>query len=86
MRSLISTWIGKQATWLRHLTTGKDNTTPDVVRILGLLIGVQFILNAGWAIVVQNAPFDPTNYGTGAAALLAAIGAALGLKAKCEPE
>jgi hypothetical protein len=72
--------------WLRKLITGKDNATPDVVRILGVLMGIQFIVNAGWALAAAGQPWDPNAYGIGAGALLAAIGAALGLKARSEPD
>jgi len=72
--------------WLRKLLTGRDNQTPDVVRVLGVLMGIQFMVNAGWDLVVHTHHFDPNAYGLGAAALLAAIGAALGLKRKDEPD
>lgn len=72
--------------WLHKLVTGKDNQTPDIVRVLGALMGIQFIVNSGWDLVVHSHEFDATAYGTGAAALLAAIGAALGLKHRAEPE
>ena len=49
-------------------------------------MGIQFILNAGWDLAVHAHRFDPTSYGTGAAALLGAIGLALGLKKGTEPE
>lgn len=70
--------------FIRKLTTGRDNHTPDLIRIGGVLIGFQFILLAGWdAFGLRNA-FDPMAYGGGAAALLAAIGAALRLKQTSE--
>lgn len=74
------------AHWFRRLTTSRDNQTPDVIRIGGVLIGVQFLLHSGFDLVVLNNAFDPTNYGTGAAAILASIGAALGFKRRDEPE
>lgn len=67
---------------IRKLTTGKDNKTPDVIRIGGILLGAQFLVLAG----VNHKSFDPMAYGGGAAALLAAIGAALRLKAPDEPQ
>lgn len=70
--------------FIRKLTTGRDNHTPDLIRIGGILIGFQFILLASWdAFGLRNA-FDPMAYGGGAAALLAAIGAALRLKQTSE--
>lgn len=70
--------------FIRAITTGRDNETPDLIRIGGILLGFQFILLAGWdAFGLRNA-FDPMAYGGGAAALLAAIGAALRLKQPSE--
>lgn len=71
--------------WLRELTTSRDNQTPDVIRIGAVLIGLQFVLNAGLDLIILRNPFDPSNYGTGAAAILAATGAALWAKRKDEP-
>ncbi len=70
--------------FIRKITTGRDNHTPDLIRIGGILLSSQFILLAGWdAFALRNA-FDPMAYGGGAAALLAAIGAALRLKQTTE--
>lgn len=71
--------------WLRELTTSRDNQTPDVIRIGAVLIGLQFVLNAGLDLIILRNPFDPSNYGTGAAAILAATGAALWAKRTDEP-
>lgn len=72
--------------WVRILTSSRDNKTPDVIRIGGILLGTQFMILAGWDILAHGHHFDPMNYGTGAAALLAAIGAALRLKKCDEPD
>lgn len=72
--------------WVRLLTTGADNRTPDVIRIGSILLGAQFLALAGWSSFVQGSPFDAMAYGTGAAALLGATGAALRLKKTDEPE
>lgn len=70
--------------FIRKLTTGRDNQTPDLIRIGGILLGFQFLVLASWdAFGLRNA-FDPMAYGGGAAALLAAIGAALRWKAPTE--
>lgn len=71
---------------IRHLTTGKDNSTPDVIRIGGILIGAQFIVLAAYDSIALGHPFSPMDYGGGAAAILAAIGAALRIKKSTEPE
>lgn len=70
---------------IRKLTTGRDNSTPDVIRIGGILLGFQFVLLAGWDVFGLGHAFDPMAYGGGAAALLAAIGAALRMKSSDEP-
>lgn len=72
--------------FIRLLTTGKDGSTPDVIRIGGILLGTQFLILAGWSTMALGHAFDALNYGGGAAALLAAIGAALRWKQPTEPE
>jgi hypothetical protein len=72
--------------WLRALTTGKDGETPDAIRIGSILLGAQFLFLAGWHVMVLSKDFDPQAYGTGAAAILAATGAALGMARKTQPE
>lgn len=72
--------------WVRKLTSSRDNRTPDVIRIGSLLIGGQFVALAAWDAVGLRNAFDPTSYGTGAAAILAATGAALWAKRKDEPD
>lgn len=62
---------------LRQTTTGPDNQTFDIVRIAGGLMALQFLANSLWAVIVKNHDFDPTSYGTGAAAMLTALGAAM---------
>jgi len=72
--------------WVRALTSSRDNRTPDVIRIGSILIGAQFLALAAWDVVLNENPFDPSNYGAGAAAILAATGGALWAKRKDEPE
>ena len=78
--------LGRLLDFIRRLTSGKDNQTPDVIRIGGILIGTQFVLNAGWDLIALGNAFDPVGYGTGAGLILAAIGTALRLKQPTEPE
>jgi hypothetical protein len=70
---------------VRKLTTGRDNSTPDIIRIGGILLGAQFLVLAAWDAFGLRNGFDAMAYGTGAAALLGAIGMALRLKAPDEP-
>ena len=72
--------------WVRTLTTGRDNQTPDVIRIGSILLGTQFLALAAYSAVVLKQPFDAMAYGGGAAAILGATGAALGMKRKDEPD
>lgn len=65
---------------LIHMTTLSDNKSFDIVRIMGLFMGLQFLGNALFAVVVKGHDFDPNAYGLGAAALLAALGAAMRLR------
>lgn len=66
--------------------TGSDGTSYDVGRMLWVASCVVFCVLACWAVMVNEQPFDPLGYGTGLAAVLAAGGAALGMKAKTEPK
>ena len=66
--------------FIRKITTGRDNDTPDLIRIGGIILGFQFVVLAG----INWDDFEPMAYGGGAAALLAAIGAALGMKEVAE--
>lgn len=70
--------------FVRYITTARDNRTPDILRVLGVLLGLQFIINSGWALTVEQ-PWDPAAYGGGAAALLAALGAAMRFARPTEP-
>ena len=71
--------------WLRKLTTARDNQTPDCIRIGGILMGTQFLVNSAWATFVLKQDWDAANYGQGAGLILGAIGLALGVKHFTEP-
>lgn len=71
---------------LRDLGTGIDGVTHDIVRWLaggGSLTALGLTIHS---VVFQNHPFDIQQFGIGFGALLGAVGAALGLKAKTEPQ
>ena len=70
---------------LQNLFTGKDNETLDIGRVLWALSVITFLIMGVYSIRRGHSP-DFLAYGTGLAALLAAGGAALGLKAKTEPD
>ena len=69
--------IRRIGTLVRFLTTARDNQTPSLIRILALLLGGEFVWLAAYAVIVGKQPFDAMAFGGGAAALLAALGAAL---------
>lgn len=71
--------------FLRHILTGIDNRTYDLVRVIGFAVGLQFLFLAGYAVVVNKQPFAAIEYGTGAGFVISAIGASLALKSKTEP-
>ena len=82
MRNLLRTLLR----WLRHLTSSRDNQTPDVIRIGAIMFGMWALGLSAWDVLVLNHQFDMLNFGGGAAALLGATGAALGLKRRDEPD
>jgi hypothetical protein len=67
------------------LFTGKDNKSLDVGRIIWFMSVLSFIVFAFLGLYMDK-PTDYIAYGTGLSTLLAAGGAALGLKGKTEPE
>jgi hypothetical protein len=70
------------ATFIREITTARDNSTSDLIRVTGLAMAVQFIWLAG----ANWDKFSPTEYGTGAGLILAALGAAMRVARPTEPE
>lgn len=71
---------------IRHLLTGADNTTHDFVRWLGMFGGLTALGLQVYVVVVKGSPFDMQSFGIGLGALLASVGAALGLKKDTEPK
>jgi hypothetical protein len=70
------------ATFIREITTARDNHTSDLIRVTGLAMAVQFIWLAG----ANWDKFSPTEYGTGAGLILAALGAAMRVARPTEPD
>lgn len=70
---------------LKDWFTGIDGESYDVGKALWVLASVMFCFLAGWAIIVNKQAFDALAYGSGLAVVLAAGGAAIGMKAKTEP-
>lgn len=72
--------------FITHLITGKDNSTFDLVRLLGLLGCLQALALVGYGVIAKGQSFDLQNFGIGFGALLGSLGAALKLKETTEPE
>ncbi|MEN6623547.1 MAG: amino acid ABC transporter substrate-binding protein [Smithella sp.] len=68
-----------------QMFTGKDNRTIDIGRVLWAQISVGYMFLSGYSVYNGN-DFDAVAWGTGAAAILGAGGAALGLKSNTEPD
>lgn len=52
----------------------------DEIVVGGILCGATFIGLSIYSVVVKGQPFSPTDFGTGAATLLAAIGGGQGVR------
>lgn len=72
---------GLQKFWRDCMTEDDAGKTYCPVRIMGFGLVDTHIGATLWQ-VVQHGTFDAVSFGTGSAALLAAIGAAIGVKAK----
>ena len=70
---------------IKDSLTGRDNSTYDVLRILGAAGGGAFLFLAIYWVVVLKGAWDAMAYGTGFAALIGAVGAALWMKRDTEP-
>lgn len=64
----------------RQALTEDDNQTADIFRILVCLGVLAFIIFSGFALWAHPDSWNPINYGSGFAALIAGAGAALRLR------
>lgn len=71
--------------FFRHIFTGVDNQTYDIGRVMAGVTSAAGIFLQCWSVVVQNNPFNMQEFGVGAGALAAGIGAMLKLKEQTEP-
>lgn len=73
---------------LLSLFSERDNATPDVVRVVGGLLafagGVEFLFLSAWDVIVNKVPFAHEAFGTGLSLVIAALGAAVAVKAITE--
>lgn len=72
--------------FLNDLVTTRDGVSFDPIRVGGIVTGVVFLSLATFHVVVLRQPFDALNFGSGAAALFAGMGAGIGLKRNDEPD
>jgi hypothetical protein len=70
---------------MRTAFTGQDNTSIDIGRVLWAGIMTALGVLQAHAVVILHQSFDPVQFATAGAALLAAGGAALRVKAPTEP-
>ena len=74
--------------FLLHLFSERDNQTIDLVRVVGGLLafagGVEYLILAAWNVVVNKVPFDHGAFGSGLSLVIAALGAAVAVKAFTE--
>lgn len=70
---------------INNILTGKDNTTHDVVRVLGVIsffTGLGLVIySVGW----KGQVFDLTNFGIGVGAMFTGMGIGIKLKENTEP-
>ncbi len=67
--------------FFREITTARDNQSADIVRVIGLAAGVQFVWLAG----ANWVRFDPEAYAKGAGIMLVALGSAMRFARPTEP-
>jgi len=70
---------------VKNMLTGKDNKTYDVVRVIGFLGGIAFILMSMF-VVYKTTVFNYIDFGIGLASIIVAIGGGAKLKETTEPE
>lgn len=73
---------------LLYLFSERDNQTPDVVRVVsGVLAftgGVEYLVLSAWDVIVNKVAFAHEAFGVGLSTVIAALGAAVALKAVTE--
>jgi len=80
--------MSKFRAMLLHIFSERDNRTPEVVRIVGgvlaLLGGIEYLTLSAWDVVVNKVAFAHEAFGIGLSTIIAAIGAAVAVKAAVE--
>jgi hypothetical protein len=68
------------ANWFRQLVTEPDNKTHCPIRWVALLGTLQGLSMQAYQVFIQHAAFNLQEYGVGLGAIIATVGAALGMK------
>ena len=71
---------------IKDILTTKDGATYAPARVYWCLGSVQFLMLAGWSVIVHQTPFNATDYGTGMGLILTAGGVGVWITRKTEPE
>lgn len=71
---------------ITQLLTGADNQTHDVLRWVGLGGALTALGLQVYVVAWKGQPFDMQAFGIGLGALVASVGAALGMKKDTEPK
>ena len=71
--------------FINNISTGADNKTHDVGRVLGIIATIEGLALVIYSIVFRGQAFDLVQYGMGTGALFTGIGALLKLKENSEP-
>ena len=73
---------------LLYLFSERDNQTPDVVRVVGGVLafagGVEYLVLSAWDVIVNKVAFAHQAFGGGLSLVIAALGAAVAVKAVTE--
>jgi len=72
--------------WLKQLLTGKDNQTHDISRHVGFWGALSGLGMQIYDVVSLGHAFHFQEFGIGLGALVAAVGASIGLKKDTEPQ
>ncbi len=73
---------------LLALFSERDNTSPDIVRVVGGLLafagGVEYLVLSAWDVIRNKTPFAHEAFGAGLSLVIGALGLAVAAKALTE--
>ena len=71
---------------LRHILTGKDNSTHDVGRWMACIAFIEAMILEIYRVIVQGHDFIMQDFGTGVGILFAGLGFLMKAKETSEPD